>query len=76
MVEIVCHHPSLGHAPKFHEIVFAVSQNEHDFGVLLSYRITIDDDWNRDGCLRSFTVWTEVEPGKPISKVYSPAANF
>src|SRR5690242_12102094 len=23
-----------------------------DFGVLLSYRIAEDDDWNRDGCLR------------------------
>ena len=56
MVEFGCHYPSVGHAPKFREIVFAVSQNEHDFGVFLLYRITVGDDWNRDGHLRSFTV--------------------
>jgi hypothetical protein len=56
MIEFGCHHPPVGHVPKFREIVFAVSQNEHDFGVLLSYRIAEDDDWNRDACLRSFTV--------------------
>ena len=37
--------PSVGHAPKFREIVFSVSQNEHDFGVFLPYWITLDDDW-------------------------------
>jgi hypothetical protein len=45
MVEFGCHYPSVGHAPKFHEIVFAVSQNEHDCGVFLPYWITVDDDW-------------------------------
>ena len=38
MVEFGCYYPSVGHAPKFREIVFAVSQNEHDFGVFLLYR--------------------------------------
>src|ERR1700756_749101 len=56
MVEFGCHYPSVGHAPKFREIVFAVSQNEHDFGVFLPYWITVGDDWNRDGCLRSLAV--------------------
>jgi hypothetical protein len=45
MVEFGCHYPSVGHAPKFREIVFVVSQNEHDFGVFLPYWITVDDGW-------------------------------
>ena len=45
MVEFGRHYPSVGHAPKFREIVFSVSQNEHDFGVFLPYWITLDDDW-------------------------------
>jgi hypothetical protein len=42
MVEFGRHYPSVGHAPKFREIVFSVSQNEHDFGVFLPYWITLD----------------------------------
>src|ERR1700688_1347638 len=45
MVEFGRHYPSVGHAPKFREIVFSVSQNEHDFGVFLPYWITLDYDW-------------------------------
>jgi hypothetical protein len=45
MVEFGRHYPSVGHAPKFREIVFSVSQNEHDFRVFLPYWITLDDDW-------------------------------
>jgi hypothetical protein len=45
IVEFGRHYPSVGHAPKFREIVFSVSQNEHDFGVFLPYWITLDDDW-------------------------------
>jgi len=35
MVECGCHYLAVGHAPKFREIVFAVSQPEHDCGVFL-----------------------------------------
>jgi hypothetical protein len=45
MVEFLCHYPPVGYAPKFREIAFAVSQNEHDFDVFLPYWITVDDDW-------------------------------
>jgi hypothetical protein len=44
MVEFGRHYPSIGHAPKFREIVFSVSENEHDFGVFLPYWITLHDD--------------------------------
>src|SRR5690348_10331027 len=51
----------------------AISQDEHDFGVFVLYRITVD----MTGTAMVVFVplrWTEVEPGKPVSKVYSPAA--
>jgi hypothetical protein len=44
IVEFGRHYPSVGHAPKFREMVFSVSQNEHGFGVFLPYWCT----WARE----------------------------
>jgi len=45
-IEFGGHHPAVQDAPKFHQTIFTVSENEDDPGILFFYRIAIGDDWN------------------------------
>jgi hypothetical protein len=53
MFEFGYHYPSVGHAPQSREMLFTVSRNEYDFGVLLPDVVVP---------LR----WAELEPWKTI----------